>query len=71
MTKVFCPLLECVNNKNQRCFAKELRFKMTISDASGKNESFICDQFLMADDAVEFDDQFKELLKRANEENYQ
>ena len=55
MTKVWCPSVECVHNKNQRCTEKELKFKyrnmLTVND--GRQDMWVCGSYELSEESQE------------------
>ena len=65
MTKVWCPCIECIYNKNQRCKAKELSFKhrnmATVNE--GRVDMWVCDKYQIDEKSQEIVEQLQGLMK--------
>lgn len=70
MTKVFCPCLECVNNKDSRCKAMELHFRnrSVFIANEGRSDVWVCDQYQLTDSAKDFVKQIKALIGEGSQE---
>lgn len=66
MTKVYCPCLECVNNKDQRCKAKEvsLTWRSLATVNEGRQEVWVCKQYQVSEEMQVIEEQFKALIKK-------
>lgn len=65
MTKVWCPCVECVNNKDNRCKAKELKFKWrnmaTVNE--GRVDMWVCDQYMISESSQQILNSLQDFIK--------
>jgi hypothetical protein len=70
MAKVWCATIECPNNKNNRCTAKEIN----ISDGhihtvhQGFKQVWECRTHTISQESKQFEERIKEYLKQHAEE---
>lgn len=65
MTNVFCPSVDCVNNKNLKCKSKniELVWRQMATVNEGRVEMWICKNYEMSSEAKEMLDKVKICLE--------
>ena len=65
MTKLYCPLIECINNDSGRCKLRELHLSantvQTVND--GKMKVWMCDRFIVSKATNDFMEQLDQLAK--------
>ena len=64
MTKVQCPCIECVHNKNQVCKLRELKliWRNMATVNEGRVSMWVCDSYQLSDQSLDIEKEIRKYM---------